>query len=162
SLTVLTESRQRPHSFNQALGWPCRLALVAGLARLISKKCSRLALKNSAAEECGPPPARSKEQLPLRLPGRCPPVFRDLARAHVICAGRGASASTYGPERLTRFQARAVRSDLNQEDYDVLADGAVVGHIFLLDAVGPQDHPWMWASGHSADSVTCAAHGYEP
>jgi len=36
-----------------------------------------------------------------------------------------------------------------------------VGRIFCLDVVGPQGRPWMWASGHSADSVKCAAYGYE-
>jgi hypothetical protein len=39
------------------------------------------------------------------------------------------------------------------DDYDVLEDGVVVGRIFCLDAVGPQGRPWMWASGHSADSI---------
>jgi hypothetical protein len=27
---------------------------------------------------------------------------------------------------------------------------------------GRRTRPWMWASGHSADSVGRAAHGYEP
>jgi hypothetical protein len=42
-----------------------------------------------------------------------------------------------------------------------MEDGAVVGRIFFLDAVGPQGRPWMWASGHSAATVKRAAHGYE-
>ena len=50
----------------------------------------------------------------------------------------------------------------NQDDYDVLEDGVIVGRIFFHDAVAPQGRPWMWASGHSADSVHRAAHGYEP
>jgi hypothetical protein len=29
-------------------------------------------------------------------------------------------------------------------------------------ADAPQDRQWMWASGHSADSIKRAAHGYEP
>jgi hypothetical protein len=49
----------------------------------------------------------------------------------------------------------------NQEDYSVLVDGAVIGRIFKAP-VAPQDRPWMWASGHSADSVKHATHGYEP
>jgi hypothetical protein len=49
----------------------------------------------------------------------------------------------------------------NQEDYDVLAGGAVVGRIFLSPAA-PEGRQWMWASGHSADSVKRAADGYEP
>jgi hypothetical protein len=31
----------------------------------------------------------------------------------------------------------------NQDDYDVLENGVVVGRIFFLDAVGPQGRPWM-------------------
>jgi hypothetical protein len=49
----------------------------------------------------------------------------------------------------------------NQNDYDVLEDGVIVGRIFFLDAVGPQGRPWMWASGHNGDYQR-AAHGYEP
>jgi hypothetical protein len=49
----------------------------------------------------------------------------------------------------------------NQNDYDVLEGGVIVGRIFFLDAVGPQGRPWMWASGHNGD-VRRAAHGYEP
>jgi hypothetical protein len=48
----------------------------------------------------------------------------------------------------------------NLEDYSVLEDGAVVGRIFFLDAVGPRGRPWMWASGHNGDYQR-AAHGYE-
>jgi hypothetical protein len=49
----------------------------------------------------------------------------------------------------------------NQEDFDVLEGGVLVGRIFFLDAVGPEGRPWMWASGHSSGSVRRAAHGYE-
>jgi hypothetical protein len=49
----------------------------------------------------------------------------------------------------------------NQDDFDVFEAGIVVGRIFKAP-VAPQDRPWMWASGHSADSVKRAAHGYEP
>ena len=37
-----------------------------------------------------------------------------------------------------------------------------VGRIFHLDAAAPEGRPWMWASGHSADTIERAAHGYEP
>jgi hypothetical protein len=49
----------------------------------------------------------------------------------------------------------------NQEDYDVVEDGVIVGRIFFLDAVGPKDRPWMWASGHNRQ-IRRAAYGYEP
>src|SRR5262245_52218768 len=48
----------------------------------------------------------------------------------------------------------------NQDDYDVLEDGEVVGRIFTVPTA-PPGRSWMWASGHSADSVRRAAHGYE-
>jgi hypothetical protein len=48
----------------------------------------------------------------------------------------------------------------NQDDFDVVEDGVIVGRMFFLDAVGPQGRPWMWASGHNGD-IRRAAHGYE-
>ena len=48
----------------------------------------------------------------------------------------------------------------NQEHYDVLEDGVVVGRIFLMP-IGPRGRPWMWASGHNR-AIERAAHGYEP
>jgi hypothetical protein len=47
----------------------------------------------------------------------------------------------------------------NQDDYDVLEDGVVVGRIFKV-LVAPENRPWMWASGHHGD-LRRAAHGYE-
>ena len=47
----------------------------------------------------------------------------------------------------------------SQNDYDVVEDGVIVGRVFFLDAVGPKDRPWMWASGHSRQ-IRRAAHGY--
>ena len=47
----------------------------------------------------------------------------------------------------------------SQNDYDVVEDGVIVGRIFFLDAVGPKDRPWMWASGHNRQ-IRRAAHGY--
>jgi hypothetical protein len=48
----------------------------------------------------------------------------------------------------------------NQNDFDVVENGAIIGRIFFLDAVGPQGRPWMWASGHNSH-YRRAAHGYE-
>src|SRR5262245_65091276 len=47
----------------------------------------------------------------------------------------------------------------NQDDYDVLEDGKIVGRIFHLDAAAPEGRPWMWASGHGGH-IKRAAHGY--
>jgi hypothetical protein len=33
----------------------------------------------------------------------------------------------------------------NQDEYDVLEDGVIVGRIFKVP-IAPQDQPWMWAS----------------
>ena len=49
----------------------------------------------------------------------------------------------------------------NQNDFDVVEDGIIVGRIFFLDAVGPTGRPWMWASGHNGH-IKRAAYGYEP
>jgi hypothetical protein len=47
-------------------------------------------------------------------------------------------------------------------DYDVLEDDVVVGRrIFKVPAAAPEGRAWMWASGHSADSIKRAAHEYE-
>jgi hypothetical protein len=48
----------------------------------------------------------------------------------------------------------------NQDDYDVLEDGVIVGRIFCLDAVAPQGRSWIWARGHNGE-IRRAAHGYE-
>ena len=62
---------------------------------------------------------------------------------------------------MTLILKRAPVGD-NPQDYSVLENGVVVGRIFYLDAVAPEGRPWMWASGHSADTIHRAAHGYEP
>jgi hypothetical protein len=48
----------------------------------------------------------------------------------------------------------------NQDDYDVLEDGVVVGRIFKVP-IAPDDRPWMWTTGHNRQ-IRHAAHGYEP
>ena len=48
----------------------------------------------------------------------------------------------------------------NQEDYDVLEAGVIVGRIFLSRAA-PEHRRWMWASGHNG-ALRRAWHGYEP
>jgi len=41
----------------------------------------------------------------------------------------------------------------NQDDYNMLENGVIVGRIFTVPTA-PPGRPWMWASGHSADSRT--------
>jgi hypothetical protein len=60
---------------------------------------------------------------------------------------------------VKRASASRLSGDWNDDDYDVLADGAVVGRIFRANAalVGT---PWMWtvAVGHHEDRTP--THGY--
>jgi hypothetical protein len=46
----------------------------------------------------------------------------------------------------------------NQDDYDVLEDGVIVGRIFKVPNA-PPGRPWMWVTGHGRQ-IRRAAHGY--
>jgi hypothetical protein len=63
---------------------------------------------------------------------------------------------------LKRASLSRSSGEWRDDDYDVLEGGVVIGRIMHAGAGAPPDRPWMWASGHSADSVKRAAHGYEP
>src|SRR5215831_3487308 len=62
---------------------------------------------------------------------------------------------------LKRASASRPSGQWSENDYDVLADGAVVGCIMKVHAA-PVGTPWMWtlASGHHEDRTP--THGYEP
>jgi hypothetical protein len=47
----------------------------------------------------------------------------------------------------------------NQQNYDVLEDGDVVGRVFLMP-VGLKGRPWMWAIQERKGRKS--THGYEP
>ena len=53
---------------------------------------------------------------------------------------------------LKRASASRLSGEWSDDDYDALADGAVVGRIFKVHAA-PQGAPWMWtlAFGHHED-----------
>jgi hypothetical protein len=61
---------------------------------------------------------------------------------------------------LKRASASGPSGQWNDDDFDVLAEGAVVGRIFNSNAA-PVGSPWMWtlAFGHHEDRSP--AHGYE-
>jgi hypothetical protein len=61
---------------------------------------------------------------------------------------------------LKRAAASRLSGEWNDDDYDVLADGVVVGRIFNA-AAAPVRSPWMWtlAFGHHEDRTP--THGYE-
>ena len=60
---------------------------------------------------------------------------------------------------LKRASASRSSGEWNDDDYDVLADGVVVGRI-LKSAAAPVGMPWMWtlAFGHHEDRWP--THGY--
>jgi hypothetical protein len=62
---------------------------------------------------------------------------------------------------LKRASASRPSGEWNDDDFDVLADGVVVGRIFKANA-SPVGASWMWtlALGHHEDRT--ATHGYEP
>src|SRR5262245_29893100 len=49
----------------------------------------------------------------------------------------------------------------NEDDYDVLADGKVVGRIFVSQAA-PQDRQWMWTIAYGHREGRTPTRGYEP
>jgi hypothetical protein len=61
---------------------------------------------------------------------------------------------------LKRASASGPPGQWNDDDFDVLAEGAVVGRIFNSNAA-PVGSPWMWtlAFGHHQDRSP--THGYE-
>jgi hypothetical protein len=69
------------------------------------------------------------------------------------------------PSRDSMIQLILKRASASQpssqwHDYDVLAEGEVVGRI-LMSLAAPQDRPWMWTIGRNGD-VPGVAHGFEP
>jgi hypothetical protein len=60
---------------------------------------------------------------------------------------------------MTRLILKRAPIGWNQDDFDVVEDGVIVGRIFKV-AIAPQDRHWMWASGHNGH-IRRAAHGYE-
>jgi hypothetical protein len=60
---------------------------------------------------------------------------------------------------VKRASASRPSGEWNDDDYDVLADGVVVGRIFKANAA-PVGEPWMWtlAFGHHEDRTP--AHRY--
>jgi hypothetical protein len=61
---------------------------------------------------------------------------------------------------LKRASASRPSGEWNDDDYDVLFDGVVVGRI-MKAAAAPEGAPWLWtlAFGHHEDRTP--THGYE-
>ncbi len=62
---------------------------------------------------------------------------------------------------LKRASACHPSGERSDGDYDVLADGVVVGRIMKVNAA-PQDAPWMWMLIFGYHEDRTPTHGYEP
>ena len=65
-------------------------------------------------------------------------------------------------ERLILKRASASRpsGEWNDDDYDVLKDGKVVGRI-MKAAASPVEAPWMWTLAYGYHEGRSLTHGYE-
>jgi len=60
---------------------------------------------------------------------------------------------------LKRASASRPSGQWNDDDFDVLADGAVAGRIFKVHAA-PVRTPWMWTLAFGQDEDRTPTHGY--
>jgi hypothetical protein len=60
---------------------------------------------------------------------------------------------------LKRASARRISGEWNDDDFDVLADGAVVGRIMKAAAV-PVGQSWMWTLMFDCHEDRTPTHGY--
>jgi hypothetical protein len=60
---------------------------------------------------------------------------------------------------LKRASASCSSGEWNDDDFDVLADGAVVGRIFKVHAA-PVGMPWMWTLAFGQHEDRTPTHGY--
>jgi hypothetical protein len=61
---------------------------------------------------------------------------------------------------LKRASASRPSGEWNDDDYDVLADGVVVGRIFHA-AAAPVGAPWIWTLLFDCHEDRTPTHGYE-
>ena len=64
------------------------------------------------------------------------------------------------PLILKRGSASRSSGDWNDDDYDVLADGVVVGRI-MKAAAKPPDASWLWTLAYGQHEDRTPTHGYE-
>jgi hypothetical protein len=62
---------------------------------------------------------------------------------------------------LKRANASRPSGGWSDDDYDVLADGVVVGRIMQADAK-PADASWLWTLAYGQHEDRTPTHGYEP
>lgn len=80
---------------------------------------------------------------------------------HFVGIPGGIEVATLTQLILKRASASRPSGEWNDDDYDVLSDGMVVGRI-MKAAAAPVGTPWLWtlAFGHHEDRTP--THGYEP
>ena len=61
---------------------------------------------------------------------------------------------------LKRASASRLSGEWNDDDYDVLAEGIVVGRI-MQAAAAPVDSPWLWTLAYGYHEDRAPTHGYE-
>jgi hypothetical protein len=59
------------------------------------------------------------------------------------------------------LKTRAPIGEWTEDDYNVLAEGEVVGRIMKVKAA-PVDAPWMWTLAYGQHKDGSPTHGYEP
>jgi hypothetical protein len=62
---------------------------------------------------------------------------------------------------LKRSSASRPSGEWNEDDFDVVADRAVVGRFFKANAA-PVGTPWMWTLAFGLHEERTPTHGYEP
>jgi hypothetical protein len=62
---------------------------------------------------------------------------------------------------LKRASASRPSGEWNDDDYDVLCEGEVVGRI-MKAAAAPVGQPWLWTLAYGYHEDRTPTHGYEP
>jgi hypothetical protein len=62
---------------------------------------------------------------------------------------------------LKRAEASRTSGEWREDDYDVVADGIVVGHV-MKGAAAPEGTPWLWTLAYGHRGHRTQTHGYEP
>jgi hypothetical protein len=65
------------------------------------------------------------------------------------------------PLILKRASASRRSGEWSDDDYDVLADGVVVGRI-MMAAAKPANASWLWTLAYGYQEDRTRTHGYEP
>jgi len=105
-----------------------------------------------------------QERLADSSPSRQRPRTRrpppSSARPRRIGAGSGGGDRHTPTNSETRLSASRPSGEWNDDDYDVLVNGVIIGRISKANAA-PVGAPWMWtlAFGHHEDRTP--THGYE-